>query len=194
MRSGDRATSSGARGRHGASRAPGGSRCGATPLYSTSDVVTTRSELHTGQDQEHGREGQAEAHADRLSKLVRLGFRPLCRDRHVARCTPVRGARRALLDRGLKGGSQVWFLVPSKRSTRPPTTSLRPSPRCRGDTRRRRHRSFAAGAGHRAWTRTPASSGTPRAPTRSLRRWRPRAAIMHPTRPTCTPHEPPSHR
>jgi hypothetical protein len=138
--------------------------------------------------------GQAEAHADRLSKLVRLEFRPLNRARHVARCTPIPGACRALLGRDLKGGSQVWFLVPSKRSTRPPLTS--PSapagPRGRGDTRRRRHRSFAAGAGHRAWTRTPASSGTPRAPTRSLRRWCPRAAVVHPT--TCAPHEPPSPR
>ena len=43
-RSGERATSSGARRGHGASRALGGSLCGAAQLYSTSDVVTTRPE------------------------------------------------------------------------------------------------------------------------------------------------------
>jgi len=48
---GDRATSSGAREQHGASRAPGCSLCGATQLYSTSDVVTTRPELYANQDQ-----------------------------------------------------------------------------------------------------------------------------------------------
>jgi hypothetical protein len=55
------------------------------------------------------------------------------------RCAPVPGARRALLDRGLTGGSRVWFLVPSKRSTRPPLTSpsARAGQRCRGGNRRR---------------------------------------------------------
>ena len=64
----------------------------AAQLYSTSDVVSQRGPNYAGQDQEDGRQGQAEAHADRLSKLVRLKFRrPLCRGRHVAGVHPARG-------------------------------------------------------------------------------------------------------
>jgi hypothetical protein len=44
-----------------------------------------------------GRQNQTQAHGGSLGNLVRLEFRPLCRDPHVARCTPVPGARRALL-------------------------------------------------------------------------------------------------
>ena len=68
--------------------------CGAAQLYSTSDVGPTASQRgpnYAGQDEEDGRQGQAEAHADRLSKLVRLEFRPLCRGRHVAGVHPSRG-------------------------------------------------------------------------------------------------------
>ena len=58
---------------------------------------------YAGQGEQDGRQNQAQAHGESLGNLVRLEFRPLCRDPHVARCTPVPGARRALLDLGLKG-------------------------------------------------------------------------------------------
>jgi len=68
------------------------------------NVVTTRPELYAGQDQEHGREGQAEAHADRLSKLVRLEFRPLNRGRHVAGVHPSRGRVESFWIEASRGG------------------------------------------------------------------------------------------
>ena len=58
---------------------------------------------YAGQGEQDGRQNQAQAHGESLGNLVRLEFRPLCRDPHVARCTPVPGARRALLNLGLKG-------------------------------------------------------------------------------------------
>jgi hypothetical protein len=143
---------------------------------------------YAGQGQEDGCQGHAEAHADRLSKLVRLEFRrPLCRGRgrHVARCTPVPGARRALLDRGLKGGSQVWFLVPSKRSTRLRTPRVPVG--------------GVIGASLPAHDTAPGLALQPR----RVRREHPPGAcvgggaLVGPlctATPTCTPHEPPAHR
>ena len=58
---------------------------------------------YASQGEQDGRQNQTQAHGDSLGNLVRLEFRPLCRDPHVARCTPVPGARRAVLDLGLKG-------------------------------------------------------------------------------------------
>jgi hypothetical protein len=60
---------------------------------------------YAGQGEQDGRQNQAQAHGDSLGNLVRLEFRPLCRDPHVARCTPVPGSRRVLLDLGIKGCS-----------------------------------------------------------------------------------------
>jgi hypothetical protein len=45
---------------------------------------------YAGQNQEDGCQGEAEAHADRLSKLVRLEFRHLSQGRHVAGVHPSR--------------------------------------------------------------------------------------------------------
>jgi hypothetical protein len=58
---------------------------------------------YASQGEQDGRQNQTQAHGDSLGNLVRLEFRPLCRDPHVDRCTPVPGARRAVLDLGLKG-------------------------------------------------------------------------------------------
>jgi hypothetical protein len=55
-------------------------------------MSSQRGSNYAGQDQEDGRQSQAEAHADRLSKLVRLKFRrPLCRGCHVAGLHPTQG-------------------------------------------------------------------------------------------------------
>ena len=58
---------------------------------------------YAGQGEQDSRQNQTQAHGDSLGNLVRLEFRPLCRDPHGARCTPVPGSRRVLLDLGLKG-------------------------------------------------------------------------------------------
>jgi len=123
-RSGDRATSSGARRARGASRALECPLCDAAQLYGPSDGGPTASQRgpnYAGQYEQDGCQGQAEAHADRLSKLVRLEFRPLSRGRHVARCTPVPGERRALLDIGPQGRSLVGGLV----SQHPPAGAVK---------------------------------------------------------------------
>jgi hypothetical protein len=68
---------------------------------------------YAGQGEQDGRQNQTQAHGDSLGNLVRLEFRPLCRDPHVARCTPVPGARRALLDLDLKGTCPDCATIPA---------------------------------------------------------------------------------
>ncbi len=46
---------------------------------------------YAGQDEQDGRQGQADAHSDGLSKLVRLELWPLCRAGHVAGVHPSLG-------------------------------------------------------------------------------------------------------
>src|ERR1700730_11547296 len=54
-------------------------------------MSSQRGPNYAGQNQEDGGQGDAEAHADRLSKLVRLEFRHLSQGRHVAGVHPSRG-------------------------------------------------------------------------------------------------------
>jgi hypothetical protein len=77
---------------------------------------------YAGQGEQDGRQNQTQAHGDSLGNLVRLEFRPLCRDPHVARCTPVPGARRALLDLGLKGTCPDCATIPARAGQGPAPT------------------------------------------------------------------------
>ena len=72
---------------HGPLGAPAAARLSAI----APGMSSQRGPNYAGQNQEDGCQGEAEAHADRLSKLVRLEFGHLRQGRHVAGVHPSRG-------------------------------------------------------------------------------------------------------